>query len=159
MSEAALPLLWFVHHVVKALAGLPGGALSDRVPRAAVVAAGWGAYALAYAGFALARAPWQIAALFAFYALYHGLAEGAERALVADLAPAGLRGRAFGWYHGAVGAAALPAGLATGALWSARGGPFALGACAAVAALSAVALAASPLVSRRAPRRGPISSP
>ena len=87
VSASSVPLLWFLHHVVKTLAGLPGGALSDRVPRAAVVAAGWGAYALAYVGFAFATSPWQIAALFAFYALYHGLAEGAERALVADLAP------------------------------------------------------------------------
>jgi MFS family permease len=47
-SAAAIPLLWFGHHAVKTLAGLPGGALSDRIPRAAVVAAGWGAYALAY---------------------------------------------------------------------------------------------------------------
>jgi MFS family permease len=150
VSASAVPLLWFLHHVVKTLAGLPGGALSDRVPRAAVVAAGWGAYALAYVGFAYAGSPWQVAALFAFYALYHGLAEGAERALVSDLAPPGLKGRAFGWYHGAAGAAALPAGLLTGFLWEARGPRVALGACAAIAACAAALLAASPLVRRRA---------
>ncbi len=150
ISTAAIPLVWFVHHVVKALAGLPGGTLSDRIPRGAVVAAGWGAYALAYVGFAFAGAPWQIVALFAFYALYHGLAEGAERALVADLAPRGLRGRAFGWYYGVVGAAALPAGLLTGALWEWRGAAVALGACASIAALAAVLLAVSPLVRRGA---------
>jgi MFS family permease len=153
VPDAGIPLLWFLHHVVKTLAGLPGGALSDRVPRGAVVAAGWGAYALAYAGFALARTPLQIAALFAFYAAYHGLAEGAERALVADLAPAGLRGRAFGWYHGVAGAVALPAGLVTGALWDRRGAAVALGACAAVAALAALLLAVSPLARRRPGRR------
>jgi MFS family permease len=152
VSAPAVPLLWFLHHVVKTLAGLPGGALSDRVPRAAVVAAGWGAYAIAYVGFALAEAPWHVAALFAFYALYHGLAEGAERALVADLAPPGLEGRAFGWYHGVAGAAALPAGVLTGLLWEARGAPVALGACAAIAALAAALLAASPLARRRAER-------
>jgi len=150
-SASAIPLLWFLHHLVKTLAGLPGGALSDRVPRAAVVAAGWGAYALAYLGFAHATAPWQVAALFAFYALYHGLAEGAERALVSDLAPRGLRGRAFGWYHGAAGVAALPAGLLTGALWEAWGPRVALSACAALAAAAALLLAASPLVHRRHP--------
>ena len=52
--------------------------------------------------------------LFLAYALYHGLAEGAERAIIADLAERGGRGRAFGLYHGFVGVAALPAGLATG---------------------------------------------
>lgn len=141
-APAAIPLLWFLHHVVKTAAAVPGGALSDRVPRAAVVAAGWGAYALAYAGFAAASARWQIAALFAGYALYHGLAEGAERALVADLAPAGARGRAYGWYHGVAGAAALPAGAATGWLWERFGSGVALGANAAAAALAALGLAA-----------------
>jgi MFS family permease len=157
VPAAALPLLWFLHHVVKTLAGLPGGALSDRVRRGAVVAAGWGAYALAYAGFAFADRPWQIAALFAFYALYHGLAEGAERALVADLAPAGARGRAFGWYHGVIGAAALPAGLATGALWEAYGAAVALGVSAAIAAAAALLLAVSPLVRHGAAPKGILS--
>jgi len=70
-SAAAVPLLWCGHHVLKALTGVPGSALSDRVPRARVVAAGWAAYAL-YAGFALARDRWQIAALFAAYAATTG---------------------------------------------------------------------------------------
>jgi MFS family permease len=148
VPAAAVPLLWFLHHVVKTFAGLPGGALSDRVPRGMVVAAGWGAYALAYVGFAFADSPVQVAGLFVFYALYHGLAEGAERALVADLAPEGARGRAFGWYHGAVGAAALPAGLLTGALWEAYGARVALGTCAALAGAAAVLLSASPLARR-----------
>jgi MFS family permease len=148
VAAAAVPLLWFLHHLVKTFAGLPGGALSDRVPRGMVVAAGWGAYALAYVGFAFADSPVQVAGLFVFYALYHGLAEGAERALIADLAPEGVRGRAFGWYHGVVGAAALPAGLLTGALWEAYGAHVALGTCAALAGAAAVLLSASPLARR-----------
>jgi len=136
-GPAALPLLWCAHHLVKTLAGAPGGALSDRVPRRLVVAGGWIAYALAYLGFAFATARWQVVALFLFYGLYHGLAEAAERALVADLAGPGLRGRAFGWYHGAAGIAALPAGLLTGWLWTAHGPALALGTCAAFAAAAA----------------------
>jgi MFS family permease len=156
-ADAAVPLLWFGHHVVKTLAGLPGGALSDRIPRGAVVAAGWGAYALAYLGFALASARWQVAALFGFYALYHGLAEGAERALVAGLAGRGRRGRAFGWYNGAVGAAALPAGLLTGWLWQRAGSAVALATCAALAGAAALLLAASPRLVRT--RAGPHAAP
>ena len=75
---------------------------------------GWAAYALTYVGFGLASQRWQILALFLAYALYHGLAEGAERAIVADLSDRGARGRAYGLYHGLVGAAALPAGIGTG---------------------------------------------
>ena len=148
-SATALPLLWTFHHLVKSMAALPGGALSDRHSRALVVAAGWGAYALTYVGFGFASARWQIVVLFLAYALYHGLAEGAERAIVADLAERGARGRAFGLYHGLTGVAALPAGIATGWIWDRCGAAWALGinaSCAAVGALFLFALSfAGPL--------------
>jgi len=142
-SAAALPLLWAGHHLVKTLTGAPGGALSDRLPRGWVVASGWLAFALAYAGFALARTELQVALLFGFYALYHGLTEAAERAMVADVASAGTRGRAFGWYHGAIGFLALPAGLLTGLLWEWRGPAVAFLASAGLAAAAGLGLAAS----------------
>ena len=148
-SATALPLLWTFHHLVKSMAALPGGALSDRHSRALVVAAGWGAYALTYVGFGFASARWQIVVLFLAYALYHGLAEGAERAIVADLAERGARGRAFGLYHGLTGVAALPAGIATGWIWDRCGAAWALGinaSCAAVGAIFLFALSfAGPL--------------
>jgi len=150
-TAAVVPLLWFGHHLVKTLTGAPGGALSDRLPRRWVVAGGWTAYALAYLGFAFATARWQVAALFAFYALYHGLAEAAERAIVSDVAGKGLRGRAFGWYHGATGLAALPAGLLTGWLWEAYGSRLALSVSGGFAAVAALGLALSPSL-RGSPR-------
>ena len=156
-SATALPLLWTFHHLVKSMAALPGGALSDRHSRALVVAAGWGAYALTYVGFGFASARWQIVVLFLAYALYHGLAEGAERAIVADLAERGARGRAFGLYHGLTGVAALPAGLATGWIWDRWGAAWALGinaSCAAVGAIFLFALSfAGPLRRAQALRR------
>ena len=137
-SPAAIPLLWFFHHLVKSAVAIPGGALSDRHSRAVVVSAGWFAYGLTYLGFAFATAGWQILALFVAYALYHGLAEGAERAIIADFAEPGARGRAFGLYHGLVGVAALPAGFGTGWIWDHWGAAWALSinaACAAIASL------------------------
>ncbi len=152
-SATMLPLLWTFHHLVKSMAALPGGALSDRHSRALVVAAGWAAYALTYVGFGFASARWQIVVLFLAYALYHGLAEGAERAIVADLAERGARGRAFGLYHGLTGVAALPAGIATGWIWDRCGAAWALGINASCAALGGIFLFAlsfaGPL--RRAP--------
>ena len=75
-------------------------------------------------------------ALFLVYGIYYGLTEPVERAWVAGLAPAGSRGSAFGWYHGATGLAALPASLVFGAIYATAGpGPaFALGAVLAGAA-------------------------
>ena len=98
------------------------------------------AYALTYVGFAFANARWQILLLFLLYALYHGLAEGAERAIIADLAERGARGRAFGLYHGLVGAAALPAGIGTGWIWDRWGAAWALTLNAAFAAAAAAFL-------------------
>ncbi|MDB4980923.1 MAG: major facilitator superfamily 1 [Myxococcales bacterium] len=136
-----VPLLWFFHHIVKSAVAVPGGALSDRHSRAVVVSAGWAAYALVYVGFGFATQGKHIVVLFLAYALYHGLAEGAERAIIADLAEQGGRGRAFGLYHGFVGVAALPAGLATGLVWDRFGSRAALGMNAAFAALAAILLA------------------
>jgi MFS family permease len=139
-SSSHLPLLWAFHHLVKSLAAVPGGTLSDRHSRGVVVSFGWAAYALTYVGFGMASQRWQIVGLLLVYALYHGLAEGAERAIIADLSDRGARGRAYGLYHGLVGFAALPAGIGTGLLWDRFGPAWALGVNAAFAAAAAAFL-------------------
>jgi MFS family permease len=147
---AVLPVLWALHHLVKAAASTWGGALSDRGGRRRVILLGWGVYALTYAGFAAAGSPLAIALLFALYGLFHALTEGAERALLADLADEAARGRAFGLFHAVTGATLLPASLLTGFLWQRFGAPLALGAGAALAALAAaLLLALVPEPSRR----------
>jgi MFS family permease len=134
------PLLWALFQGVKAVTGVPGGALSDRIGRLPTLAAGWGVYALSYVGFALADTPAAIWALFAFYGLFFGLTEGAERALVADLVPGPLRGRAFGIFHAAIGLAALPASILFGVVWKTLGPRVAFSIGAALALASAAAL-------------------
>jgi MFS family permease len=133
---ALVPVLWAALHAVKSLAGTPGGALSDRLGRRPAILAGWVLYALVYAGLAAAASAWHVWALLLAYGLFFGLTEGAEKALVADLAPAERRGAAFGWYHLVVGLAALPASLLFGVLWDRYGAPaaFQVGAALAVAA-------------------------
>jgi MFS family permease len=142
VAVAAIPALWALHHLVKAGASTWGGALSDRLGRRRVILGGWAVYALAYAGFAAASSPLAVVVLFAFYGLYHALTEGAERALVADLAGEATRGRAFGLFHAVTGAALLPASLLTGLLWQRFGAPVALGTGAALAAVAALGLSA-----------------
>jgi len=138
-TPAALPLLWLGHHLIKALTTAAGGLLSDRVPRWTLIAGGWLAYGLTYWGFSLARTPAHLAILLGAYALYHGLAEGTERAFVSDLVGSGKRGAAFGLYHGVVGGAALPAGMLMGRIWD-RWGPGPAFRVEAVFALAAAAL-------------------
>jgi MFS family permease len=76
-----------------------------------------------------------------------------ERAWVASLAPPDRRGAAFGWYHGAVGFAALPASVLFGVLYSTAGAGAAFGLGSALAACAAIILARVPDTSliRRAP--------
>jgi MFS family permease len=137
---AALPLLWSLHHLVKAGTSTAGGTLSDRFGRRRVILAGWAVYALAYAGFAWMSTPVEAFLWFAFYGLFHALTEGPERALLSELAGPAERGRAFGLYHAVTGAMLLPASLLTGGLWQAFGAPVALGAGAALAAAAACGL-------------------
>jgi MFS family permease len=144
-TAATLPLLWLGHHLIKSVTTAVGGTLSDRLPRPILIVGGWMAFGAAYWGFSLATRGWHMAALMGGYALYHGLAEGPERALVSDLAGPGRRGAAFGLYHGVVGAAALPAGLLMGAIWDRRG-PGAAFRTDAVLALAAAALLAALVV-------------
>jgi MFS family permease len=138
MAASRVALLWTAFHVVKMLATMPFGSLSDRIGRKKVIICGWGVYALAYAGFALAASQWQIWCVFLFYGIFYGLTEGVEKAFVADMAPAGRNGTAFGWYNLAIGVGALPASLIFGAIWTwaSPAAAFTFGAClAAVAAI------------------------
>lgn len=137
---ALIPILWMALSLVRAVTAVPGGRWSDRIGRRPAILSGWCVYALAYAGFALAREPWQAWALFLLYGLYYGLVEGPERALVADLVPAGERGRAYGWFHLCVGIGALPASLLFGWIWQSQGAPFAFGCGALLAGLAALVL-------------------
>jgi MFS family permease len=133
---ALIPLLWGALHVSKAVFSVWGGRWSDRVGARRAIIAGWMVYAGVYAGFAVVNAAWQVWALFLVYGLFFGLTEGPEKALVARLAPAGLRGSAFGAYHAAIGLAALPASIVFGLVWQAFGAEeaFAMGAILALAA-------------------------
>ena len=142
VSLATIPLLWAALHVVKSSASTAGGSLSDRLGRRATITAGWVLFAIAYAGLAAASAAWHVWALFAVYGLFTALTEGAERALVADLAPADGRGHAFGAFHAVTGVMTLPASLLTGVLWQAYGPGAALLTGAALAMVAAVLLRA-----------------
>lgn len=121
MSVVQLLLLWAALHTVKALTAESAGRLADRIGRRPVLLAGYGIYILALTGFAFAASALQLSAFSLLLGLYFGLTEGAERALVRDLAPATERGTAFGWYHMIVGLAAIPAGLLLGGVWAVSG--------------------------------------
>jgi MFS family permease len=110
-------LLWSALHMSKVLSSIVGGDLSDRLGRKTLIVAGWLLYAAVYLGFARVSTPGEAWALFLVYGVYFGLAEGAEKALVADLVRPEQRGTAYGLYNLAFGVTVLPASLLMGALW------------------------------------------
>ena len=136
-------LAYAAYNLVYAALSWPLGALSDRLPRPAVLGAGLAVFALVYLGFALAPGAWAVWPLFAAYGVYVAATEGVARAWVADHAPAGASGTAYGLFAAATGGSLLAASIAAGVLWSevAPAAPFVLGACSAT--LAAVLMVAS----------------
>src|SRR6267143_2917064 len=121
VSVVAIPLLWATLHVSKVVSSLFGGDLSDRLGRRRLIVSGWILYAAVYAGFAFVSNAGSVWILFIIYCIYFGFAEGAEKALVADLVAPEKRGTAFGLYNLAFGVTVLPASLLMGALGDWRG--------------------------------------
>jgi MFS family permease len=139
-SARYIPLMWAALHVVKASVSIVGGSWSDRVGRKTVIAAGWLVYAAVYVGFALSNTLVTLLAWFLVYGFYFGFAEGVEKALVADLAPADARGFAFGVYNAVLGIGALLASVLFGVLWNAFGAEVAFGTGSALALVATVLL-------------------
>lgn len=141
VAIADLPLMEAALHVVKSGLSVPLGSLSDRIGRKRVILTGWIVYAVVYVLFGTATQTWHAWALFTIYGSYYALTEGAERAFVAELVPAGERGRAFGSFHFSTAIAALPASYGFGFLWSRLGAHAAFTAGAALASAAVVLLA------------------
>ncbi len=118
MSVVELLLLWAAMHVVKVAVAERAGGYTDRVGRRPVILAAWITYAVTLLAMAFAHAPLWLWLSSAGLGIYFGFSEGAERALVRDLAVPEEYGTAFGWYHMISGMAAVLAGLLLGGLWS-----------------------------------------
>jgi MFS family permease len=144
VAIAFAPLLWALVNFVKAAGSTAGGTLSDRVGRKPVILAGWVVHIAVYAAFAVSSRAWHVWALFALYGVFYALAEGPQRAFVADLVPIERRGAAYGWYYVTIALGALPASLLFGALWDAFTARAAFLTAAVLAALAAAALALLP---------------
>jgi MFS family permease len=146
LQLALVPLVMVVMNVIYTVSAWPAGALSDRVDRYLVLAAGFAVLILADLVLALGDSAAVVLLGAALWGLHMGLTQGLFAALVADTAPAELRGTAFGMFNLLGGVALLLASIIAGALWDAMGprGTFLAGAL-----ITAAALAALPLIRRR----------
>lgn len=149
IDDALVLGTWIGFAALRTLLTRPGSALSDRIGRKPSLLLGWSLYACLYFAFSFVGSYLAWASVLAVYAGYYALTEGAERALVADLAPPSQRGRAFGWFHGTIGLALLPASWAFGALGDAFDLATAFRVSGGLALAAAIALA---LVVRATPK-------
>jgi MFS family permease len=151
LSAIGLTFLWSGFHVCKWLASAPAGRIADRIGSRPLILTGWLLYAGVYAGFARAGSAAAVLALFAVYAVYYGITEGAERKLIVELAGGALgAGSSLGAFHAATGVGTFLASLLFGFLWQ-KISP-------AAAFLTGAALALAAAVALVSIRRSPNSS-
>jgi MFS family permease len=138
---AVVPAVMVVMNVVYTLSAWPAGALSDRIGRYGLLTVGFALLILADLVLALGNSVFTVMIGVALWGLHMGLTQGLLAALVADTAPAELRGTAFGMFNLVTGVAMLAASVIAGLLWDAVGpaGTFLAGAL-----FTGVALAALP---------------
>jgi MFS family permease len=123
MPVAWVPVVMVAMNLVYALSAYPFGKLSDVVSRTKLLAAGL--VVLIAADVVLAQSDhWGVMLLgVALWGLHMGMTQGLMATMVADTAPAELRGTAFGLFNLASGVAMLAASVLAGALWDQFGAP------------------------------------
>lgn len=140
LALGLVPVILIVMNLVYALGAWPAGAAADRLsPRLLL---GLGLLALVLADLVLAAAASPAIALLgsALWGLHMALSQGLLSKLVADAAPAELRGTAFGLFHLVSGGALLLASALAGGLWTTFGAPVPFIAGAGFAGLAAAGL-------------------
>ena len=142
-------LLYVLYNVVYAAHAFPAGILSDRVGRKPVVLIGYLAFIAMSTLLAVSGEFLVLVAAFVLYGLSYGMAEGTQRALVADFAPAEIKATVLGAYHTSIGIVRLGSGVVAGLLWIVfmPQATFAFGAIAAAVAAIGLALWKPPVKS------------
>ena len=115
------PVVMIVMNVFYAVSAYPAGVLSDKANRATVMIVGL--LFLFVADLCLALSPNVLGVLVgaALWGLHMGFTQGLLATLVADAAPAELRGTAFGVFNLITGVVLLLASVVAGALWDVSG--------------------------------------
>ena len=118
---ALVPMVLVAMNVAYAMAAYPAGVLADRFGRRVVVSAGILFLVIADLILAFGGTISMMLVGVVFWGLHMGFTQGLFAALVADTAPAHLRGSAFGLFNLAIGLAMLAASVIAGALWDRHG--------------------------------------
>jgi MFS family permease len=135
-----VPVIMIVMNVVYSIFAYPAGAAADRISARTLLLMGLGILVVADIVLAIAASPGIALLGSAFWGLHMALTQGLLSKLVADTAPADLRGTAFGIFNLVSGGALLLASVIAGSLWSMFGASATFIAGASFAALAAMGL-------------------
>ena len=143
---ALVPLVMVAMNLVYALSAYPFGKLSDRMSKKTLLALGL--VVLIAADLVLASSDhWSVVlAGVALWGVHMGMTQGLLATMVADLAPADLRGTAFGFFNLVSGLAMLLASVLAGLLWDQFGASFTFYAGAIFCAVALAGLGWQPAV-------------
>ncbi len=144
IAVALVPLVMVAMNAVYAASAYPFGRLSDRMSHTRLLAAGLLVLIAADAVLAWSSHWTGLLAGVALWAVHMGMTQGLLAAMVADVAPADLRGTAFGFFNLVSGLAMLLASGVAGALWQWWGPAWTFGAGAVFCALALGVLALRP---------------
>ena len=135
-----IPAVLVVMNVAYAVSAYPAGAMSDRRDRATVLFIGLSLLIAADLILAFLPSLMGIAVGVVLWGLHMGFTQGLFATLVADAAPAELRGTAYGMFNLVTGIALLAASVVAGALWDTIGPEWTFIAGAAFALLTVLGL-------------------
>jgi MFS family permease len=135
------------------LLAYPAGVLADRLSARRLLVSGLWVLVVADISLAAAASPGMAFVGAALWGVHMALTQGLLSKLVADAAPHGLRGTAFGVFNLVSGLALLLASVIAGSIWSTLGASATFLAGASFAALAATGLLLHRPIARAARRR------
>ncbi len=149
LSIALVPLVFVGMNVVYAVSAYPFGRLSDSMSHTRLLALGLVVLIGADAALALSNHWAWVWLGISLWGLHMGITQGLLATMVAEVAPADLRGTAFGFFNLLSGMAMLVASVVAGLLWDQLGAPATFLAGAAFSAVTLVVIGAGSARSSR----------
>ena len=144
MSMALVPLVMVAMNVVYAACAYPFGWLSDRMSHTRLLSLGLVVLLLADLVLAYSNAWPVVLAGVALWGIHMGMTQGLLATMVANTAPADLRGTAYGFFNLLCGLAMLAASVTAGWMWEGFGAASTFYAGAAFCGLALLAIACTP---------------
>ncbi len=140
LAMGYVPMIMIVMNIFYSIFAYPAGAAADRLSGRILLLFGLAMLVVADVVLAIATSPWITFVGAAFWGVHMAFTQGLLSKLVADAAPTGLRGTAFGMFNLVSGLALFLSSLIAGSLWTAFGAPATFIAGASFAIIAAMVL-------------------